>query len=154
MTAIERKSLSLSASVNLDSSLIDLLDRRHVQLRELSGKMWSENNDLYISNSEWLIMAKLYKKQPPTISYVAKQLHITRQATHKFIKQLEAKGLVEVGNSPHSKRDKCVSLTASGEQCVEENERIKAALVEKVTSEIGEEQVAQLQQLLRMEWGL
>lgn len=134
-------------------NLIDLLNKRYVQLRQLSEAMWNESNDLYISHSEWLIMARIYKRQP-TISYVTKQLDITRQATHKFIRQLEGKGLVEVSNSPHSKRDKCLQLTALGEQCVEENERIKARLEHKVTSEIGEEQVAQLQQLLRMSWGL
>lgn len=134
-------------------NLIDLLNARYVQLRQLSEAMWNESHDLYISHSEWLILARIYKSHP-LISAVTKQLDITRQATHKFIKQLEAKGLVEVSNSPHSKRDKCLRLTTLGEQCVEEHKRIKAQLVQKVMSEIGEEQVAQLQQLLKMNWGL
>lgn len=133
--------------------MIDLLSKRHFQLRTLSDNMWNETHDVYISHSEWSIMARVYKKKP-TISYVTKQVDITRQATHKFIKQLESKGLLTISNSLHSKRDKCLRLTTLGEQCVEENEHIKASLVNQIINEIGAEQVAQLQNLLRIDWGL
>ena len=50
-------------------------------------------------------MARTYKKQP-TIAYISKHVDISRQATHKFIKNLEAKGLVEVQNVENNRRKK------------------------------------------------
>ena len=49
--------------------LIDLISERHIQLRSITENLWNDNSDIYISNSEWFIMAELYKKQP-TIAYV------------------------------------------------------------------------------------
>ena len=58
---------------NLD--LIDVLSERHIQLRDITEKLWNDTSDIYISNSEWFIMARIYKKQP-TISYVSKHVDI------------------------------------------------------------------------------
>jgi DNA-binding MarR family transcriptional regulator len=66
----------------------------------------------------WFIMARIYKKKP-TISYVTKRVDISRQATHKFIKRLEVKGLVEISSLENNKKDKCIHLTKLGEECYE-----------------------------------
>ncbi|EHB65973.1 MarR family winged helix-turn-helix transcriptional regulator [Paenibacillus lactis] len=133
--------------------LIDLISERHVLLRTLNDRLWHKSHDLHISNSEWFIMARIYKKQT-TISHVAKQVDISRQATHKFIKNLEAKGLVEVSRAQHNNKDKCIRLTKFGEECFEHNEAIKAKLEAKIIASIGEEQADQLKRLLTMDWGL
>lgn len=133
--------------------LIDLISERHVLLRTLNDRLWHKSHDLHISNSEWFIMARIYKRQT-TISHVAKQVDISRQATHKFIKNLEAKGLVEVSRAQHNNKDKCIRLTKFGEECFEHNEAIKAKLEAKITASIGEEQADQLKRLLTMDWGL
>lgn len=99
---------------NLD--LIDLLSERHSLVRKISEKAWNDKSEIYISNSEWYIMARIYKKQP-TISYVTKHVNISRQAIHKFIKNLSAKGLVEIQNVENNKKEKCIKLTALGEEC-------------------------------------
>ncbi|MFF3925494.1 MarR family winged helix-turn-helix transcriptional regulator [Paenibacillus lactis] len=136
---------------NLD--LIDLISERHILLRSLNDRLWHKSHDLHISNSEWFIMARIYKKQT-TISYVAKQVDISRQATHKFIKSLEAKGLVEVSKAQHNNKGKCIRLTKFGEECFEHNEAIKEALEAKIIASIGEEQAAQLKRILTMDWGV
>lgn len=133
--------------------LIDLISERHVLLRTLNDRLWHKSHDLHISNSEWFIMARIYKKQT-TISHVAKQVDISRQATHKFIKSLEAKGLVEVSRAQHNNKDKCIRLTKFGEECFEHNEAIKAKLEAKIIASIGEEQAEQLKRILTMDWGL
>ncbi|WP_342576025.1 MarR family winged helix-turn-helix transcriptional regulator [Paenibacillus sp. FSL M8-0142] len=133
--------------------LIDLISERHVLLRTLNDRLWHKSHDLHISNSEWFIMARIYKKQT-TISHVAKQVDISRQATHKFIKNLEAKGLVEVSRAQHNNKDKCIRLTQFGEECFEHNEAIKAKLEANIIASIGEEQADQLKRLLTMDWGL
>lgn len=133
--------------------LIDLLSERHLLLRGITEKLWNDNSKIHISNSEWLIMARIYKKQP-TISYVSKNVVITRQATHKFIKQLEAKGLVEVMNVVNNNKEKCLKLTALGEECFEKNETLKAALEKKIAEKMGEQELLFLKKILKADWGL
>ena len=136
---------------NLD--LIDLLSEHHILLRRISEKLWNDSSDIYISNSEWFIIARIYQKQP-TISYVSKQVDISRQATHKLIKSLESKGLVVVKNVENNKKDKCIKLTALGEECYEKNESLKATIEKKIADHIGTEQLILLKDILKADWGL
>lgn len=136
---------------NLD--LIDVLSERHIQLRDITEKLWNDTSDIYISNSEWFIMARIYKKQP-TISYVSKHVDISRQATHKFIKRLESKGLVKISNLENNKKDKCIQLTKLGEECYEKNESLKAGLEKKIANKIGLEKLGVLKEILKSDWGL
>lgn len=96
--------------------VIDLLSERHEILRRLAEEKWNKHNHIYISNSEWNILGKIYNKQL-TISDVAKDVDFSRQATHKFIKNLEAKGLVTVCKVEHSKKHKAIRMTEFGEEC-------------------------------------
>ena len=136
---------------NLD--LIDLLSEHHILLRRISEKLWNDSSDINISNSEWFIIARIYQKQP-TISYVSKQVDISRQATHKLIKSLESKGLVVVKNVENNKKDKCIKLTALGEECYEKNESLKATIEKKIANHIGTEQLILLKDILKADWGL
>lgn len=136
---------------NLD--LIDLLSEHHILLRRITEKLWNDSNDINISNSEWFIIARIYQKQP-TISYVSKQVDISRQATHKLIKSLESKGLVVVKNVENNKKDKCIKLTAFGEECYEKNESLKATIEKKIADHIGNEQLILLKDILKADWGL
>ena len=135
---------------NLD--LIDLISERHVLLRGIVEKSWNDSSDIHISNSEWFIMARIYKKQP-TISYVSKRVDISRQATHKFIKSLELKGLIKVMSMDNNNKDKCLCLTELGEECYEKNLTLKAELEEKIAKKIGAEQTALLKSILKSDWG-
>lgn len=144
----------LNPDTNLqDLDLIDLLSERHTMVRRIIEKDWNNRSEIYLSNSEWYIMARIYKKQA-TLSYVNKTVDISRQAIHKFIKNLEAKGLVEVGSVENNKKEKSIRLTAHGEQCYEESRAMKAQLEEKIAAKLGEAQVAALKELLRMDWDL
>ncbi|MDN7246120.1 MarR family winged helix-turn-helix transcriptional regulator [Planococcus shenhongbingii] len=136
---------------NLD--LIDLLSERHSLVRGISERAWNSQSDIYISNSEWYIMARIYKKQP-TISYITKNVEISRQAIHKFIKNLEAKGLVEINNVENNKKEKWIQLTAWGEGCYEKNEGLKAQLEKRIADQIGVEQVQVLKDILKLDWGI
>lgn len=136
---------------NLD--LIDLLSERHTLVRRISEKAWNDHSEIYISNSEWYIMARIYKKRP-TIADVTKNVEISRQAIHKFIKNLAARGLVEINSADHNKKEKCIRLTALGEECYEKNAALKAHLENKIAEEIGVEQVKILKDLLKLDWGI
>jgi len=136
---------------NLD--LIDRLSERHLQLRKITEKLWNDSSDIYLSNSEWFIMSRIYKMQL-TIAYVSKNVNISRQATHKFIKSLEAKGLVEISNVENNKKDKRIRLTKLGEECYEKNESLKANLEKEIANKIGPEQLKLLKDFLKLDWGL
>lgn len=133
--------------------LVDILSERHFLLRSITEKLWNDRSNIYISNSEWFIMARIYKKQP-TIAYVSKHVDISRQATHKFIKSLEVKGLVEIHNVENNKKEKGLRLTELGEECYEKNEALKATLEKKITDKIGVENLSLLKQILKLDWGL
>jgi DNA-binding MarR family transcriptional regulator len=133
--------------------LIDLISERHILLRRICQDSWNNNNDTYISNSEWYIMARIYKKKP-TLSYVTKHVDISRQATHKFVKNLESKGLIEITNSTNNNKDKCLQLTPLGEECYEINLSQKAALEQKVAEEIGADKIKILKDILKLDWGV
>lgn len=141
--------ISYSELQKLD--LIDLISERHSLVRKISEKAWNDSSEIYISNSEWYIMARIYKKRP-TISYVTKNVEISRQAIHKFIKSLSAKGLVEISNVENNRKEKCIQLTALGEECYEKNEVLKGQLENRIAEKIGVEQVKMLKDLLKLDW--
>lgn len=134
-------------------NLIDLISERHITTRRISEKAWNDNSEFHISNSEWYIMARIYKKQP-TIAYVTKNVDISRQAIHKFIKNLASKGLVEVRNVENNKKEKCIRLTAFGEECYEKNETLKVQLENKVAEKIGPDHMEILKDILKSDWGI
>ncbi|WP_053362805.1 MarR family transcriptional regulator [Bacillus sp. FJAT-27251] len=136
-----------------DLDFIDLVSERHLQLREITGKLWNETSNIYISNSEWYILSRIYKKKP-TIALVTKSVNISRQATHKFIKKLEAKGLVAISSLENNKKDKCIQLTPLGEECYEKSEFLKAGIEQQIAAKIGTDKLELLREILTSDWGL
>lgn len=122
-------------------------------VRHISGKAWNDANDIKISSSEWYILARIYKKQP-TISSVTRSVDISRQAIHKFIKNLAAKGLVEIHNVENNKKEKWIQLTGLGEECYEKNEALKDELEKRIAETIGQDQVDALKVILKSDWGI
>ncbi|SHG63913.1 DNA-binding transcriptional regulator, MarR family [Ornithinibacillus halophilus] len=134
--------------------IVDLISERHLLLRKHTENLWNENSDIYLSNSEWVILSKVYEKQKTTISYVTKHVDITRQATHKFIKRLDEKGLVEIKQLENNKKQKSIELTTLGKECYEKNEALKAILEKEIANKVGKEKLIQLKEILEMDWGL
>ena len=131
--------------------VMDLLSERHEILRRLAEEKWNKHHSIHVSNSEWYILSKINKNQP-TISEVTKVVGFSRQATHKFIKSLEAKGLVEVSNAEHSKKHKVIRMTNFGELCYDQNERNKTEIEQQLVRTIGEDQVTKLKNILQLNW--
>lgn len=92
------------------------------------------------------------KKQP--FSFISKSVDITRQATHKFIKQLQEKGLVEVGEQENNRKEKRIQLTTFGKECYEKNAQLQANLEKEIAEHIGQERLEQLKDILKMNWGI
>ena len=134
--------------------LIDLISETHLKLREISERLWNDTSDLYLSNSEWFIISRIYQKKQTTISSVTKHVDISRQATHKFIKQLEQKRLVVIKAMENNKKEKSIELTKLGEECYEKNESLKAQLESEIANKIGDEKLKQLKEILKADWGI
>lgn len=98
-------------------------------------------------------MARIYKKRP-TIAYVTRNVEISRQAVHKFIKNLSAKKLVEVNDVENNKKEKCIQLTELGETCYEQYATLKVQIEDKIAAKIGIDQVKMLKNLLKSDWGM
>ncbi|GGG16185.1 hypothetical protein GCM10007425_08170 [Lysinibacillus alkalisoli] len=140
--------------VNLEKiDLIDVLSERHGLLRRVTMRYWDAENNMPVSNREWYILSRIYNQQA-TIAMISKNVDISRQATHKCIKQLEAKGLVNIKNVPENKKEKAVELTVLGTTCYQQHEAIKARIIDELRANIGEEQVMLLQQILLQDWKL
>lgn len=137
-----------------DLDLIDLISERHIHLRKLIEKWWNDSSNTHLSNSEWFILSRIYQKKKTTISYVTKHVDISRQATHKFIRNLEQKGLVEIYSLENNKKEKGLKLTEFGKNCFEKNVTVKEKLEKQIEEKIGSNQVQQLKKILQMDWGL
>jgi DNA-binding MarR family transcriptional regulator len=136
---------------NLD--LIDIISERHLQLRDIAERDWNEASDIHISNSEWFILARIYRKNP-SVSQVTRRVDMSRQAVHKFAKGLQAKGLVEITDSRLNNRDKCLKLTDLGRECYEKNLLLKKDLEMKIAEEIGLDRLNSLKEILVLNWGI
>lgn len=148
---------NLDWSVDMNSDfenfeLLDLLIERQIQLKRMFENRWNEYSDIPMSYSEWYILSRIYKKQL-TIASVTRHLQITRQATHKLIKKMESKGLVEVTQS-NNRRDKSIRLTALGERCYEKQLTIKIEIENMISQKIGEDELERLKNILKSDWGL
>lgn len=139
--------------IQTTTRLLDLLSERHDQIRRISEQAWNAQHDIYISNSEWYILARVYCNKP-TIAEITRNVHISRQATHKLIKNLKSKELVAVTDHPTSRKDKCIELTDLGVRCYEQNEALKADLEQKIADSLGEDAFQQLKILLTADWKL
>ena len=134
--------------------LLDLISERYLKLRKISEAQWNSHHELPISKSEWFILLRIYQEKETTVSFISKSVDITRQATHKFIKQLQEKGLVEVGEQENNRKEKRIQLTTFGKECYEKNAQLQENLEKEIAEHIGQERLEQLKDILKMNWGI
>src|SRR5690625_6666803 len=116
--------------------LIDLISARYFELRKWADQKWDRHSTTYISNSEWSILGVIYACEQTTIVNISKKVDISRQATHKFVNRLNEKGLVEIRNLAHNKKQKSISLSSMGEKFVKKNETLKSKLEQQIGGKI------------------
>lgn len=131
--------------------LIELINNKYNELRKMIEIKWNASNDIAITNSEWLIISYIYGKQL-SISEIAKQLGISRQAAHKSIKSLGGKGLIKENYLENNNRNKFIKLTELGEKCYIKNQEIKLGIEWDVLNKLGTEKMNMLKELLCENW--
>jgi len=139
--------------LDTEIDLFDLLRERYNQIRKEILNQWDAVGTVPISHSEWLIIGKLYKQGDATISSIAKSANITRQASHKCMKSLEGKGIVEISPSTVNRKEKQFRLTKLGKDCFQTFMSIKASIERDIEEHIGQEEMALLKKLLQENWG-
>lgn len=127
--------------------LIDLLQEKNELLKERLENYWCANCHIQISESEWRIV-NLIALQENSISQIAKSVSISRQGTHKLIKQLEDKKIVNVFNKEQNKRDKFVTLTHFGKECFKKYVNIKKEIEGEIVELVGKENYTMLKKIL------
>lgn len=127
--------------------LIDLINSTYHKLKKYNEEVWNNSHNISITNSEWSVIYLIYGKQP-TISEIAKQIDITRQAAHKCIKALNSKGIITINNVANNNKKKCLKLTPLGEKLFSENKLLKEALERDLAAKIGPDSVSLLKSLL------
>ena len=132
-------------------NLIDLISERHVYIRTHIEKIWNEKYDIKMNNTEWHVIAKLYSGMD-TIADITRKVHVSRQATHKLIKNLEQKQLIEIYDDQNNKKIKKVRLTQFGKQCYEQHMAIKEQMEASIEQSIGTKLYEQLKKGLSMDW--
>ncbi len=128
-------------------NLIDILNAKYYKYKKMNDELCSSSYNISITNSEWSVIYLIHGKQP-TISEIAQQVKITRQATHKCIKALNSKGIITVNNVVNSNKKKCLKLTPLGEKLYLENILLKESIVRDLVAQIGLDHINLLISLL------
>lgn len=129
-------------------NLIDLLNAKYYKFKNMNEELCSRSFNIAITNSEWYVIYLIHGKQP-TISEIAQQVKITRQATHKCIKALNSKGIITINNVVNNNKKKCLRLTPLGEQLYLDNSLLKESIVRDLASQIGLDNINLLISLLK-----
>lgn len=138
----------------MDVDLIDLIQMRSEQLRKIADRRWNERDYIYLSDSEWFILSQAYKEGKTAIADITKRMDISRQATHKFIRNLADKGLVKIDQLENNKKAKSIELTDQGMKCYEKKRSLKIELEKEIVNNVGGEQINKLKEILQAGWGL
>lgn len=99
----------------------------------------------------------IQRQHATTISSLSEHLNLTLGTTSQMIEQLVQDGLVERHEAPHDRRQKLVSLTATGEAIVAEARQIRLHEASRHLSRLPPELLAQLGHALHAacrEWNL
>jgi len=90
---------------------------------------------------------------PIRVSELARELDISRQATHKLLDSLEEDGLIERRTDERDHRAHVVRLTDRGLAVAGDAGTILRELEDELTQRIGARHVAALRQALALDWG-
>lgn len=139
-------------SISLEQlDIIDLISERHSLLRSRIDIRWNAQSDIHLANSEWYILSRIVDASA-TIAEISKTVAISRQAIHKFIRQLEQKGLINVFDMQDSKKLKGVEMTQLGRECYQRYDELKQEIITEIVSIIGEDNKRLFEKLLRQPW--
>lgn len=134
-------------------NLMEILHERYLVMQTALETAWKVQSDLIISQTEWKIIGRIDQGVLP-VAHITKNLHITRQATHKLIKNLSSKGLVELYQMENNKKERCIALTSLGRECYNIYKSIHAEIEQQIALNLGTKQIEDLNSIMQSDWGI
>jgi DNA-binding MarR family transcriptional regulator len=131
--------------------LFTLLDEKHRITRQAIEHKWNQTHTNPIKKSEWFILNRI-NGEKKLLSEVCRNDELSRQGSHKVIRNLEKRGLLKTEIVDHQKRTKYVELTSKGIYYVEEIDKLKQEVEEQVKEMIGEDLFYPLKKALAENW--
>lgn len=130
--------------------LLMLMGMKYNATRKRCETLWNQQTAINMSASEWYVLFCIAGKQP-TISEIARQADISRQASHKYIHTLLEKGLIQNADATEG-RGKRVTLTPLGLQCLEQYLQLQQQLEEDIATSLGTTPIHELKAILQKNW--
>lgn len=131
-------------------SLLDLITEKNTMLNQYAEEHWQDISDVDISPSEWNFLAQLYGKEKKTIASVARSSGISRQAAHKFYKNLKEKELLETES--RNPRERYLTLTPLGTDCYQQYLSLERQMEQEIAATVGEDNFKLLKNILGKDW--
>lgn len=133
-------------------NIMELLHERYLWMQTAFEKAWEKQSNLVISQTEWKIIGRIEQDGLP-VARITKNLHITRQAIHKLIKNLSSKGLIELYQMENNKKERCIALTDLGHECYDIYTSIHSQIEFQIAAHMGLQETEKLKTILQSDWG-
>jgi DNA-binding MarR family transcriptional regulator len=80
--------------------------------------------DLALTSARWQVLGAIaLSPAPEPVARLARSMGLHRQGVQRIVNELEAEGIVTLGDNPHHRRARLVQLTKKGEALFREAER-------------------------------
>ena len=93
------------------------------------------------------------RHQPVSISELARQLAISRQAVHQTVAEAQRRGIVKLTDDPTDRRLKMVRFTEQGMEMSRTAARAIHEIEVEIERQLGAKDLATLKRILSKEWG-
>ncbi len=143
MSTMNDKESRLPRFDNIKGLVQDLTEKLDVRMHSL--RVGTEFEHLRPSDAKTFM---LIARHPRHISELARDLGITRQATHNSILRLIENGLIELHPAPGSKRDKIPLVTEKGQALRRFAAKNLFIIEAELEAKIGAERLEQLRGIL------
>lgn len=130
---------------------VELLNKHYKQLRDLVESTWNVQNNIQLTSSEWYILNCIHSGAS-TAPEILKKVDISKQAVHKFLKNLEEKQLIQTQLVKIPKLQRQVELTPEGIAVYQRSLEIKQEIDHRIERTIGSENFSNLKKILEMNW--
>ena len=134
-----------------DLNIVDLVSEKHQQLRTKVRKLWIENGEEDINQTESHMLAMIEIKSM-TIAETARRINMSRQAAHKCAQNLISRGYIIANNIEGNQRDKLIMLTEKGKNYCANMLILKEEIENEIEKNIGKENLNKLRKCLKEKW--
>ncbi len=107
---------------------IDAVTDLVLETFRLNGRLLAAGDRLVakvgLTSARWQVLGAIALSDAPlSVSHIARNMGLTRQAVQRLANEMERDGLVRFEPNPHHRRAKLVRLTAQGQAAYEEAEK-------------------------------